>query len=245
MYTTQSIPVPAEFDDVFSHFYYAANRMNAPIHKTLLPSFQTILLFSLGTPVSCSVKGGHKIVIEKTMALGPIKQPLAYTLEPGSEMLVANFRPDAFYRFFGRQLLPLESAYMDSAGKNGFHEIWERLKPIPANAEKVNALLSFCVTYPEAREFSPKHMPQHSGLGNGRTATETEAGETPCYTRFKKAIDLLQPHTRNTTPIDWPAIVEQCGYCDHSRLIHDFHHFMDLSPTQYLKLQEEVHIARP
>jgi hypothetical protein len=33
------IPVTAEFEEVFSHFYFAANNTDAPLSKTLLPNF--------------------------------------------------------------------------------------------------------------------------------------------------------------------------------------------------------------
>jgi hypothetical protein len=39
------IAVPLEFESVFSHFYYAKNKNNLPVTKTLLPSFQTIWFF--------------------------------------------------------------------------------------------------------------------------------------------------------------------------------------------------------
>jgi len=42
------IAVPSEFESVFSHFYFAENKTDFAITKTLLPSFQTILIFTFG-----------------------------------------------------------------------------------------------------------------------------------------------------------------------------------------------------
>jgi hypothetical protein len=41
------LPVPLEFEAVFSHFYFAENRSANPVTKTLLPSFRTIMVFNL------------------------------------------------------------------------------------------------------------------------------------------------------------------------------------------------------
>jgi len=232
MYTTQSIPVPEGYEDVFSHFYYAANRMSTPIHKTLLPSFHTVLIFSLGTPVSCSVKNDIQVVIEKTMAVGPLKHPIPYTLDPGAEILVANLKADAFYRLFGMWLQPLENVHVHTAAQNRFHEIWERLRPIPSNAEKVNALLRFYDTHLNAPKPSI-------------TEAAAEGREMPCYQRFKKAFDLLHPHSLNNAPADWPHIAQQCGYDNHGHLSHDFQHFTGISPTRYLQLRDDVCVALP
>jgi|GEM_PF-4173045 len=42
----QRISTPEEFKDVFSHFYFASNFTENPIKKTLLPTFQKMMVFS-------------------------------------------------------------------------------------------------------------------------------------------------------------------------------------------------------
>ena len=42
------IAVPSVYEEVFSHFYFAENTSGDTIIKTLLPSYQTILIFSFG-----------------------------------------------------------------------------------------------------------------------------------------------------------------------------------------------------
>jgi len=39
-YNNFRISVPEEFEDVFSHFYFAENNTGQPLTKTLLPSYQ-------------------------------------------------------------------------------------------------------------------------------------------------------------------------------------------------------------
>jgi hypothetical protein len=90
-YTSYRISVPSIFEDVFSHFYAAENHTNEPITKTLLPSFQTILIFSFGTHATLQSKHAE-LEVDKCLALGPIKQAFDYTLPVGANILVANFK---------------------------------------------------------------------------------------------------------------------------------------------------------
>jgi len=43
--------VSTDYENVFSYFYFAENLSQATITKTLLPSYQTILIFNSGTKV--------------------------------------------------------------------------------------------------------------------------------------------------------------------------------------------------
>src|SRR6185295_17423495 len=93
-YLTRSISAPDEFSEVFSHFYVAENHTGEPVHKTFVPSFQTILVCSFGAPPVLTTSSHRSLLIHKFSILGPVKQPFEYTLPPGAEMLVANFRSD-------------------------------------------------------------------------------------------------------------------------------------------------------
>ncbi|MFC3161584.1 hypothetical protein ACFOEQ_26945 [Chryseobacterium arachidis] len=95
------IAVPAEFESVFSHFYFAENKSEEFITKTFLPSYQTILIFNFGCKAILHSKQNSQIEVEKCLILGPIKKAFDYSLPPKSEILVANFKDDSFYRFFG------------------------------------------------------------------------------------------------------------------------------------------------
>src|SRR3954471_18050799 len=102
---SRRIAVPTAFEDIFSHFYVAHNINKQTIRQTLFPQFQTIMVFSFGSAIHFSTDNDNQITIEKCIVLGPIKQALNYTLPSGAEMLVANFKGDAFYRFFGQVIL--------------------------------------------------------------------------------------------------------------------------------------------
>lgn len=43
--------------------------------------------------------------------------------------------------------------------------------------------------------------------------------------------------------IDWFEIINKCGYYDQSQLIHDFKHYLNISPTKYVKFQQDICIA--
>jgi hypothetical protein len=103
-YKSYRISAPSTFKDVFSHFYFAENGSEEAIEKTLLPSYQTIMIFSFGTPASFISKNQEKIKVEKCIVLGPIKQAFNYVLPAGAEILVCNFKDDSFFGFLEMQI---------------------------------------------------------------------------------------------------------------------------------------------
>jgi hypothetical protein len=52
-YNEYRISVPQEFENVFTHFYFAENISENPVTKTLLPTYQTILYSVLGKMPQC------------------------------------------------------------------------------------------------------------------------------------------------------------------------------------------------
>ncbi len=66
------------------------------------------------------------------------------------------------------------------------------------------------------------------------------AKELSRYERFLKAIEIIQTQTARQQKPDWFDVIHDCGYYDQSQLIHDFQHFLHLSPTQYLKFQQAI-----
>ncbi len=264
-YTSKRIMVPAEFEDIFSHFYLAENKSAQDIHKTLVPSFQTIMVFSFGVPIRFNTKQNTNIEIDKCIILGPIKQPIEYTLPIGAEMLVINFKDDAFYRFFGQVILSdhLPINPDDLLNENCFTNLWGLLKNTD-KTKRIDLILDFCKPYLQTREKTFEHF---TSLQNDYTvlnpikiiAQETNqsertvqlnhkkyfgytAKEKSRYQKFIKVIELLQ---NQRTKTDWFTIIEIGGYYDQSQLIHDFKHFLNLSPNQYLKFQEDICQSEP
>ena len=256
------IAVPSAFSSVFSHFYFAENKTNLPVTKTLLPSFQTILVFNFGTKSSLKSKQNTVLEVEKCIVLGPIKQAFDYTLEPNSEILVANFKEDAFYRFFGNALLTHSLPIHPDAliPENCFTTLWEELKIISDNQKRVDHILEFCTPYLREQnaittllaDFKEEALNPIKSIASQINQTERNIQlhqkkffgytikEITRYERFLKAVDLIQKSSVSSEKTDWLSIVEQCGYYDQSQLIHDFQYYMDISPTKFLKFQSDI-----
>jgi len=265
-YTSKRIPVPPDWESVFSPFYYAANQQQKTVIKKLLPTFQTILVFSLGNTSYLRPAGTQLLAVEKSMAIGPLKKTLEYHLPPGSEILVANFRADAFYRFFGKALQSYRQLLLhpdELTPAHCFAALWQELKALPVVEQQVAKLLDFAGAYLREREMAAEYIinsqvpeslnPVKLIADKNKQSTRTvqlqyqkylgySAKEINRYQRFEKAVALIQQQMETHT-IDWFEVIHQCGYYDQSHLIHDFNFYMDISPVQFLKLQEEICIA--
>lgn len=152
-YQSFRISVPPAFEEVFSHFYYAENTSGEAVGKTLLPSYQTIMVFSFGAPVSFIANQNDAITIDKCIVVGPIKKALDYILPPNAEILVVNFKGDAFFRFFGMAAIAENlSVHPDELlDENCFTVLWMALRKIGNTNDRVNYLLDFCQPYLQQR----------------------------------------------------------------------------------------------
>jgi len=199
--------------------------------------------------------------------LGPVKKAFEYTLLPGAEILVANFRADAFYRFFGSWMLAEHTPVNpdDFLDENCFTALWYELKKMAGPTERVDYILEFCKPYLRDRDTITEHIAafENDSLSVVKTiAKETNrsersvqlhhkkhlgysAKEITRYHRFLKAIELIQHLVLNGLKPDWFDIIDQCGYYDQSQLIHDFRHYINLTPTGFLKFQQDICIATP
>jgi len=258
-YHQQRKPVPDEFEQIISYFYSAINGTDGAITRILVPSFQTIMVFSFGPPIRFG-SGNGLIELDQCLVLGPVKRPVEYTLPPAADMLVVNFRDDAFYRFFGPALASgMVAAHPDQLlQQNCFHQLWFSLKNEPAE-KRAGILLEFCKPYLQCRDalfegisnesadylsVSPiKAVAQKTGQSERNIQLSHKkflgysAKERARYERFLKALNWIQ---NNPGKVDWLQIVEACGYYDQSQLIHDFKHYLSLSPGRYVKFQAEV-----
>ena len=265
-YISVSVKVPEEFGDLFTHFYYAANHGREPVHKKLVPMFRTIMVFNLGSRINGAFEDELPFDLPDSLIIGPLKKSLQYTLHPGAEMLVANFKWDAFYRFFGQSLQSFSTFIAEPRALTGdecFTPLWLKLKGTPTLEDKVKHLLDFSLPYLRAREeasariiglnvatdtFNPvKKIAAESGYSERsvQLSYKKHLGfsdkEVTRYQRFMKAVELLMSSTEIKT--DWFEIAESCGYYDQSHMIHDFKHYLHLSPTQFLKLQENMCVS--
>lgn len=256
------IAVPKDYEEIFSHFYFAENTAADTINKTLLPSYQTILIFNFGTPAFLYSNQKTEIEIDKCLVLGPIKQAFDYSLPKGSGILVANFKDDSFYNFFGNAAVEghLHVNPDDLLDENCFTSLWSQLNKIEGINKRVEYILEFCKPYLKKRNiiaeqlanFKNKSLNPIKSVANLQNQTERNiqlnhkkhlgytAKEINRYQRFLKAIELIQNAASTSSKMDWFEIINECGFYDQSQLIHDFKHYINLSPTKYLKFQQDI-----
>ncbi|MCL1680593.1 AraC family transcriptional regulator [Elizabethkingia miricola] len=266
-YNNYRLPVPREFEDVFSHFYIAENTTEVSLTKTLLPSFQTIMVFNFGALASLISKQGTAIEMDKCIVLGPIKQAFEYSLPAGAKILVANFKGDAFYRFFGTAFLSdhLPIHPDEAMEENCFTCLWRQLNSIDADTAKIDRILDFCRPYLKSQNtvssllnnFKSGHVNSIKSVAEEMGQSERNvqlaqkkyfgysAKEVNRYQRFIKAVGFFEQVAVSTNKIDWFEIIGQCGYYDQSQLIHDFQHFLGFSPKTFLKFQQDICQAAP
>jgi len=263
-YNNYRIEAPADFSELFSHFYFASNNSGEPITRTLLPSFQTIMVFSFGAPISLTTSQNDELELDKCLVAGPIKQAFSYTLSAGAEMLVANFKGDAFFRFFGTASVAEHLHPDDLLNENCFTLLWTELKAIQGVNNRVNHILEFCRPYKQpghpiteqivalsdsgispVKEISQKeNLSERAIQMNLKKRLGYSSREMGRYTRFLKAIQLVRQIASGPGEMDWFEVIEQCGYYDQSQLIHDFKHYLNLSPSKYLKFHQGICSSR-
>ena len=261
-YNNFRIAVPTEYKNVFSHFYFAENQSNETITKTLLPSYQTILIFNFGTKALLNSEQNTQIEIDKCIILGTIRKAFDYLLPPQSKILVANFENDAFYRFFGNvslaKNLPINPDEL--LNENCFTSLWYELNKIDNVDSQVNYILEFCKPYLQPRDkiaeqlinFTEQSLNPIKAIAsdNNQTARNIQikqkqyfgysAKEINRYQRFLKAIEYIENIASKASKEDWFSIINDCGYYDQSQLINDFKYYLNLSPTKYLKFQQDI-----
>jgi AraC-like DNA-binding protein len=64
--------------------------------------------------------------------------------------------------------------------------------------------------------------------------------EVTRYERFLRALEQVNQYNSAGAKVNWFDVIYDCGYYDQSQLIHDFKHYLGLSPTRYLKVQHDI-----
>jgi AraC-like DNA-binding protein len=257
----ERIGVPEAYTSVFTHFYAAKNISSVAIPKTLIPHFQTMMVFSLGADITLTTKQNTIITIDKCIVLGPVKMPLDYTMHPGSDMLVINFKGDAFYRFFGQAAITGQfSVHPDKLlNRNCFEDLWDVMRSVSSPLERVNRFLETGKHYLKEGD---KTIEQISAIDNltmnpiKSVARDTEqsersvqlkhkkylgysAKEASRFQRFLKTVKQLEVMAAENKKIDWFELIQESGYHDQSQLIRDFKNYLHLSPTRFFIGQDK------
>ncbi|MCW1960812.1 AraC family transcriptional regulator [Chryseobacterium viscerum] len=260
-YNELRISVPQEFENVFTHFYFAENTSDIPVTKTLLPTYQTILLFCFGASATMSTREKTIIGVDKCVVFGPVRQAFEYTLPTGCSILAANFKDDAFFRFFGKISTEQSVRHPDELlEENCFTDLWHQLTKLDSTTEQVNHILEFCRPYLQHQNTTSRLLSSFENelLNPVKVIAEqiqqTERNiqrkqkeqfgyslkELNRYNRFLKAVKIIEKETGKQGKVKWFTIIDECGYYDQSQLIHDFKHFINISPAQYLKFQQDI-----
>ncbi|RNA61624.1 AraC family transcriptional regulator [Chryseobacterium nematophagum] len=259
-YNQTRIAVPLEFENVFTHFYFAENNSDKAILKTLLPTYQTILLFCFGESAYLTTKEKNMLKVDKCIVFGPIRQSFEYTLPSKTSILVTNFKDDAFYRFFGKIHQNTMINADDLLSENCFTTLWKEISTITSPEKQVDHILSFCLPYLKKQDSTSLLLSQFKNKNANPIKTiaeqtnqserniqlkhKTQFGysskEINRYNRFLHAIKTIEKEIENKHTIEWFHIIDECNYYDQSQLIHDFKYFIGVSPSQYLKFQEDI-----
>jgi AraC-like DNA-binding protein len=261
-YNDYRISVPSEFENVFSHFYFAENNSEKEVTKTLLPTYQTILLFCFGESASMATKEKTIITVDQCLVFGPIRHAFDYTLPAKTSILVSTFKDDAFYRFFGKAMILKNTALNpdELLTENCFTELHHQLTKISTTREQVDHILDFCRPYLQSQDTTSRLLSgfKDENLNPIKTIAEKtnqserniqlkqkeqfgySSKEITRYNRFLKAIQLIEKEIENQEKVEWFTVIDACNYYDQSQLIHDFNHFLNISPSQYLKFQQDI-----
>ena len=189
---------------------------------------------------------------------GMQRQFIVLGVEQGSSMMGAHFRTGGAAPFFGfplselsgnvveldliwkREILALREQLLETPSPEGKFDLLEayllakaqsRLEPDMAVSAALRTLRSWPV-------ISLRELASRLGLSHKQMLArfDCRVGLTPKLTsrifRFQGA--LAAANAVKTTP-DWSDLAVDCGYYDQAHLIHEFHQFAGLTPSEYLR----------
>ncbi|GAA4437185.1 hypothetical protein GCM10023091_16010 [Ravibacter arvi] len=254
------ITPPASEEAVFTHFYYARNDSDSPVTRHFIPSFEIFMVFSFGTPVTLAIPDREPMTGDRCLLIGPVRRAFAYTMHPGSEILSANFKHDAYYRFFG-EINPGGNPVNPDESFEGtpFRNLSDSLSGLPGVDEKVAGILAFARPYLAPRAASGERIVALSELEAHLNPIKVISGEEQIseravqlrhkkylgytakeITRYKRFLQTLKFLEGKKLPVDWAETVALNGYYDQSQMIRDFKFYLNLTPTGYLASRESL-----
>ena len=234
----------------------------APVVRTLLPTFQVVLLINLGPTTEIWHNDGALVQVRQLNGIAvtaPLKRAFQYRLPGGSRVLAVNFTLEGFFRLFQVPVERLTDHFTDPdelLPHRPFAQLWQQLCLLQNPAELVQALIDFSLPYLKALEKPQAElMAQLPLLAGSRhlnplkvMASATKVSERTLQLRFRKYFGFSVKEVsrfmrfrqllgkleqrERSEKDDWLALLEQHGYYDQSHLVHDFTHFLQQSPTK-------------
>lgn len=258
---SQLIEADERLSTVFSHFYCVQlDRQAAPIQQQLLPNYEMLLIFNFGPEVPISI-GDDPHHIQQTAVVGPLQKTLTYVLPPGADALVVTFTLNGFYRLLGVSMQQLKADDLHDPdvllNKPCFRDLWHQLAPMTTLEDRIQLLNEYALTFVAPSNAASQSLQEsipyfrHSAVDPVKVVAQTQgistrsvqsrfqtylgysAKELVRFLRFKKVLHRL--YQQPAQSVDWPDIVLQFGYYDHSHLIKDFTYFLGMTPRQFLK----------
>lgn len=232
--------------DIIRHFYVI--QTDASYETTvghLSPNYEMMLLFNFGAPMRYSFAADplDDLTAERIAVIGPLKKMLNYEVLKNTDLLVIVFNLDGFYRLYQQEFAPDET-------------LWAVLKKL-TNEKRVQVLSDYILSTIHPSEQASEALLNGADYFNDPAiqpvkaiADDADLSERTVQTRFKKyvgyspkemlrflrfkqVINTIEHHTGNE--IDWFDLIHNFGYHDQSHLIKDFHHFLGITPQQFIK----------
>ncbi|GAB3492393.1 hypothetical protein GCM10027341_06470 [Spirosoma knui] len=257
---SQLIDTDERLATVISHFYCVQlEAQDPPLPQQLLPNYEMLMAFNFGSEVPIRI-GDEQYVIRQTAVLGPLQKLLVYELQPATDLIVVNFTLNGFYRLLRVPMYQLKGEDLHNPdvllNKSCFSDVWSQLAPMNNLADRLQLIREHTLHYAAPVDESTrslldsipyftnaalepvnvlawKHQVSTRNIQlRFRTQLGYSAKELVRFLRFKKVLAVLcqQPFD----PVDWLSLVTKFGYYDHSHLIKDFQHYMDISLRQFM-----------
>lgn len=262
-YISKKIESEKPLNVAIPYYYWAKNNSGSQVTKTLSPSFFTIMVFNLSAEPIRAIYEERDLTVDKILVLGPLKHSFKYTIPAEGEIFVVNFKEDSLYRFFKSAVINASqvSEADDLTGADCFSQLWSQLKTLDTPEEYTASVRDFSLGYLSDRDSivekllgyrnHPAIDPIASTAIDASVSKRTvqnkhkehfgySAKELNRYERFSKTVSILNQKLKDNEEIDWIDMVTLGGYYDQSQLIHDFNHFIDCTPTEYVNLHENI-----
>lgn len=245
----------------FSHFYCVQQDAgSAPLRQQLLPNYEMLLVFNFGPDIPVAL-GDKAWVVRQTAVLGPLQKPLHYELPPGADLMVVNFTLNGFYRLWGKSLHRLRATEQVNAdallNADSLRELWQRMADQTVLTDRLQVFSAYALAHLSPVDVVTRSLLDHAPLfrqpavdplkvvaqaqrvstRNLQLRLQTQVGysakELVRFLRFKQVLSFLIG--RDTTAVDWLALVLRFGYHDQSHLIKDFRYFLGITPRQFVR----------